>query len=53
MVLIKYVVIYYFNPRSPRGERQPGVLRMIVSISISIHALRGESDLRIQCRQVR
>ena len=37
----------YFNPRSPYGERRPGVpLRSVVSILISTHAPRIGSDVQ-------
>ena len=35
----------YFNPRSPRGERQLCVPGEVQRIQISIHAPRGGSDL--------
>ena len=35
----------YFYPRSPCGERRPGLVRHGVGIAISIHALLAESDI--------
>ena len=37
-----------FNPRSPWGERHKVLAAMIVPLEISIHALRGESDIELQ-----
>ena len=34
----------YFNPRSPRGERQDSTVLCWLALQISIHALREESD---------
>ena len=39
------VVLMYFNPRSPCGERQLTISTMIEQTAISIHALRAESDI--------
>ena len=39
------VKIYYFNPRSPRGERQLSKVKVGALYMISIHALREESDV--------
>ena len=38
------VLSFYFNPRSPRGERLSGFLREIFVHYISIHAPREGSD---------
>ena len=38
-------MIYYFNPRSPHGERHAGRLHRHVLFHISIHAPRTGSDL--------
>ena len=38
---------FYFNPRSPWGERQHRLSKLMQSLSISIHALREESDIRL------
>ena len=39
---------WYFNPRSPHGERQGGNDNEVVSLHISIHAPRTGSDATIQ-----
>ena len=37
--------MFYFNPRSPWGERPEVVVKRVVQRGISIHAPRGGSDL--------
>ena len=37
-------VLIYFNPRSPHGERLDGVHRVLILLTISIHAPRTGSD---------
>ena len=39
------ILVFYFNPRPPRGERLGDKVPVIVKAKISIHALREESDL--------
>ena len=38
------ILVFYFNPRPPRGERLGDKVPVIVKAKISIHALREESD---------
>ena len=42
------VVLPYFYPRSPCGERPGAVLAGCAQARISIHALLAESDLTVQ-----
>ena len=39
-----------FNPRSPCGERHVRIPRLRMGVTISIHALRAESDLSLYAR---
>ena len=43
--------LFYFYPRSPRGERRNGAVSLTYGNAISIHALLAESDVRNQCSE--
>ena len=46
-MVLKYLwvnLIFHFNPRSPWGERPLGAVKLKRALTISIHALREESD---------
>ena len=41
-------ILRNFNPRPPRGERRPLYIQFAGVITISIHALREESDIPVE-----